>query len=718
MVLALILIGAVVLSAPIHAVSTDSSTSPVPPPLPSYQEENIGEVKPGNPQFNPAPSSRTIIERIIERIQPITQITKEIQTQIVAKTIDDPTIEIFRKSIASLQDRITNIGVQANNTVSSVSLAQKIDKLFNVILYSPTVQNSLTILSGGLNIDSGSLRFPDGTIQTTAAGSGAAFWASSGTNIYNTNTGKIGIGTSSPVATLDISSAAGKTNIRIYGSGDTFNYSEIKLGSPSSDWNLLNRQFSDFPRGFMIEEYNGATFNARFAINAANVNNGRIYLNPLHYGGVSIGSQFTIPAPIGGATRLGDLHVFRSGDLSGDNKALVEFAGAGDTIDYAVLTLEAYKPADNYPHWSFVIRQNNDISGRPYGLGYVYWNGATYDLKMVLDTNGRLGVGTTSPWGLLSVNAVATSSPQFVIGSSTVTQFIVAAEGNVGLGLTNPAKKLDVAGDIQADSQLQFTGSIGGFAQIQALNNKDLQLQTSGSGNIVFNPNSAEKMRISNAGSVGISSTSPWRIFSVVGTVGFSSSLTSATTGNYLCINTSSYEITSGTTCSASSERFKEDIHDISYGLETVLKLRPVSFRYKKEVDPNDRSLRLGFVAEEVNQLAPELVAKDKEGKPESVDYAKLTSVLTKAIQQLDQKVANHGGIQTVQSTTQPTGITVYDKKGKPGCISIEDISSGVLELKPGVCGSSVMPTAPPALPAVLSWEASSTMPEVVPDPL
>lgn len=61
-------------------------------------------------------------------------------------------------------------------------------------------------------------------------------------------------------------------------------------------------------------------------------------------------------------------------------------------------------------------------------------------------TGGSVGVGTTSPWGLLSVNAnaLAVGTPQFVVGSSTVTNFIISNAGNVGLNTTAPAQMLDI----------------------------------------------------------------------------------------------------------------------------------------------------------------------------------------------------------------------------------------------------------------------------------
>ncbi|MDO8589656.1 MAG: hypothetical protein Q7R69_00050, partial [bacterium] len=57
---------------------------------------------------------------------------------------------------------------------------------------------------------------------------------------------------------------------------------------------------------------------------------------------------------------------------------------------------------------------------------------------LVVDSSRNVGIGTTTPWGLLSVNPNGISGPSFVVGSSTATNFIVTNVGNVGIGTTSP----------------------------------------------------------------------------------------------------------------------------------------------------------------------------------------------------------------------------------------------------------------------------------------
>jgi hypothetical protein len=60
---------------------------------------------------------------------------------------------------------------------------------------------------------------------------------------------------------------------------------------------------------------------------------------------------------------------------------------------------------------------------------------------------------------------------------------------------------------------------------------------------------------------------------------------------------------------------------------EAVLALKPVTFRYKEEVDP-DRAPQFGLVAEEVEKVDPQLVVHDEEGKPFTVRYEAVNAML------------------------------------------------------------------------------------------
>ena len=76
-----------------------------------------------------------------------------------------------------------------------------------------------------------------------------------------------------------------------------------------------------------------------------------------------------------------------------------------------------------------------------------------------------------------------------------------------------------------------------------------------------------------------------------------------------------------------SSKRFKEEIKPMDKASEALFALKPVTFRYKKEIDPAGKP-QLGLVAEEVEKVNPDLVVRDKEGKPYSVRYDQVNAML------------------------------------------------------------------------------------------
>jgi hypothetical protein len=85
----------------------------------------------------------------------------------------------------------------------------------------------------------------------------------------------------------------------------------------------------------------------------------------------------------------------------------------------------------------------------------------------------------------------------------------------------------------------------------------------------------------------------------------------------------------------ASSLAVKQDVHEVGPLAEKLLELRPVAFRYKQHaaVDP-DTPLQFGLIAEQVAEVFPELVVFDGEGKPETVKYHLLSSLLLELVRQ------------------------------------------------------------------------------------
>ena len=88
-----------------------------------------------------------------------------------------------------------------------------------------------------------------------------------------------------------------------------------------------------------------------------------------------------------------------------------------------------------------------------------------------------------------------------------------------------------------------------------------------------------------------------------------------------------------------SSARFKEAIRPMDKASEAILFLYPVSFRYKKELDP-DGVRQFGLVAEKVAKVNPDLVARDQQGQPYTVRYEEVNAMLLNEFLKEHRKVA------------------------------------------------------------------------------
>ena len=93
-----------------------------------------------------------------------------------------------------------------------------------------------------------------------------------------------------------------------------------------------------------------------------------------------------------------------------------------------------------------------------------------------------------------------------------------------------------------------------------------------------------------------------------------------------------------------SSRRYKDDIKPMDKVSEELFALKPVSFRYKQEIDPA-RSLDFGLIAEDVATVNPDLVARDDEGKIVTVRYQAVNAML------LNEFLKEHRKVQEQEAT-------------------------------------------------------------------
>lgn len=261
-------------------------------------------------------------------------------------------------------------------------------------------------------------------------------------------------------------------------------------------------------------------------------------------------------------------------------------------------------------------------------LNFYTWddNFGAGGLRQTIACNGRTGFGSTTPLGIVSIQATTTylssKIPLLVMatttnGTQSTTTLLVDSRGFMGLSTTSPFANFSVQGNSAQLDPLFVVAS-----------------STSAKATTTF--------MIDRNGNVGIGTNPiPSGILDTTGKV-FMRNLSSATNKNALCIDAATNELVDAgnVTCALSSQFVKMDISSItSEEAQEFLKVRPVVYTEK---DGGER--RYGFIAEEldaINPLFAEHAREDitvqghafKKGDPISANYLTGWAVLTKLVQ-------------------------------------------------------------------------------------
>lgn len=123
---------------------------------------------------------------------------------------------------------------------------------------------------------------------------------------------------------------------------------------------------------------------------------------------------------------------------------------------------------------------------------------------------------------------------------------------------------------------------------------------------------------------------------------GISGITTGLGTGNTVVIDTNGQL---GTLLS--SRRFKTDIQDMRDASAGLLKLRPVTFRYKQPYSDGSQPIQYGLVAEEVEEVYPDLVVHSADGQVQTVQYYKLDAMLLNEVQRLHLRAEEQAALNT-----------------------------------------------------------------------
>jgi trimeric autotransporter adhesin len=113
-----------------------------------------------------------------------------------------------------------------------------------------------------------------------------------------------------------------------------------------------------------------------------------------------------------------------------------------------------------------------------------------------------------------------------------------------------------------------------------------------------------------------------------------------------------------GTINLPSSARFKDEIKPMDKASEVILALKPVTFHYKKEIDPNGLR-QFGLVAEEVEKVARDLVKRDHDGKLQTVRYDQVNAML------LNEFLKEHGKVEKLEATVTKQEVAAAKQEAK-----------------------------------------------------
>ncbi|SHK76210.1 tail fiber domain-containing protein [Chryseobacterium polytrichastri] len=291
-------------------------------------------------------------------------------------------------------------------------------------------------------------------------------------------------------------------------------------------------------------------------------------------------------------------------------------------------------------------------------IGYYYYNGAAW-IKLpvnLYNSDGALSGNRIVAQNANTLAFTGTSTNMYSINAPTFS--VDAANNRVGIGTTAPVNTLHTVSAANSSSGFSFNlmdAPIPNTADDALLRLRNTAVMTTG-----------------NKAALGFSNNGPtsggpsWEIGSIrtrPAASGGDDFFVSVSTGGAqiprVRINANSGFVGIGTgtadptemlqvvgnilasgTITPSDIRIKKDITDNSYGLKELLGLRTISYKYKDEKLSHDR--KIGFVAQEVKEAIPELVVTANDNmKTLGVNYAEMTVVLTKAIQEQQKMIDN-----------------------------------------------------------------------------
>jgi hypothetical protein len=360
------------------------------------------------------------------------------------------------------QQMIANIFARGGSAVgmvlsdSNTILFNAVDGTSKMTVSGPNVGIGTTApaykldVAGTVRSSTGGFMFPDGTTQATAAGLGAAYWVSSGQDIASTNTGNVGIGTTSPNNKLQVPGLINFNNSK----------SSTSLGYQAGNSNTGEANtFTGYRAGYS---------NTTGAQNTA-TGTDSLYFNTTGNYNTAMGYDALVSNTTGSENTAVGRFALHFNNVGNRNTAVGHVALNSNTdgnentaSGYAALSANT-TGFKNTAYGSSALSSNIDGD---YNTAVGFWalqaNTTGVNNTAVGSWAGQNATGFGNVFLGYSAGYNETGNNKLVIANSTGTPLIYGdfSSGNVGIGTTSPGTRLDVKGKINvADGVIQRGGT-------------------------------------------------------------------------------------------------------------------------------------------------------------------------------------------------------------------------------------------------------------------